>query len=159
MGVIAYPTDINTVSSDITDVGGAGAFEWMVREDAKGYKYILRKLEGDLAAGLIAGTNVNRELIVAGNTGTAVFGVNATGNDALTGDYLWMMVCGVARLVTDNTVIGGGFIVAAGGKAKHVSPASSTYYCAGHAMETDDASNPTPNYANVFVEPFTLKPA
>ena len=159
MGVIAYPTDINTVSSDIELVGGAGAFEWMIREDAKGYKYILRKLDGDLAAGLAAGTIVSRTLVSAGNTTVAVFGVNATGNDALSGDYLWLMVFGIARMVTDNTVIEGEFVASGGGKAVGVAANATTYYLIGHAMETDDPSNPTPNYADVFVDPFTTRTA
>ena len=157
MAVSAYPTDINTVSSDIDDVGGLNATEWMIREDRLGKRYVLRQVDEEVSPYRAVGDVANKTFVMCDNNSSLPFGVNSTGNTIPSGGYAWIQVWGPALMETDGSVDEGEWVTAgSNGIGFGVTPVTSLdRYFLGFAMETDYGSNPY--YANVFINPFSSK--
>lgn len=103
----AYPTPLDEVSSDITKVGGEGAYVGMLREGADGKLFVLAQLStGSVAAGqkLILAYDGGTAKVVAAASTSRCSGVNAgTRFTISSGYYFWMQVYGRA----DNVLCSG----------------------------------------------------
>lgn len=106
MAVTSYPTPLDSVSSDIDEVGGKDAHLGMIREDRLGRRYILSKMSTDssgdgswLCIDDFSGLNLTF-------AHTCVpFGANTTGKTVASGQYFWCMVDGWYVMSVTSTVI------------------------------------------------------
>lgn len=156
MSTPSYPTDINTISTDIDAVGGKNATEWMIREDTLGKKYLLVKAGGNIANGLIVGINISELITMPTGYEYKPLGVNTTGSAVSTNDYFWLQVYGVGLCQTDNSVVKHYYIAAQNGDTGlGVGAGAGAYgkHYVGWALETDYGSNPY--WVSIFIDPFS----